>query len=500
MPDFTQPATTATGSPVEADSPLVDAPCGPVVGTVHPRDSRLKCFHAIPYGQAPVGADFLASPKPHSRWEAPRLCDHPGPTPQRRPYTRSSVLDEPSIAPRPGESILNLTVTVSNEVLARREGTKGIAGAPVMVWIHGGGFKSGVAHSALTDPWRFAQAGVVCVSISYRLGFEGFGWVEGLPTNRGLRDQQLALRWVQLNIAAFGGDPNRVTIAGHSAGGGSVLAHLVSPNSTALFNRALSVSGVLPTLTSTEAARRSAIFLDELGRRHGSDSALTASQLLQKQPDRSWIEAEFTAEERIFARPADPVMFIAERLARKPMSDLPFMPFVDGELLPRSVEQSLLDGQGADIALMFTYTSEEFTDICANFTEYFAGFDALSVLQAAGMRQADKYFEEHRHLPLPLLVGQLISDVFFPQLAEQLRCARTRAGGRTEVHEFTWSPARETSQPLPPLQRYSRHGMDLPFAFDTVDTTAGKRLVGDHPNRDLVEQTHQQWLRFITTA
>ncbi|MFZ8360668.1 carboxylesterase family protein, partial [Staphylococcus aureus] len=84
----------------------------------------------------------------------------------------------------------------------------------VLVWIHGGGFVSGSPASRWYDGHAFARDGVVTVTLSYRLGFDGFGAIDGAPSNRGLRDQIAALEWVRDEIRAFGGDPARVTIAG----------------------------------------------------------------------------------------------------------------------------------------------------------------------------------------------------------------------------------------------------------------------------------------------
>jgi carboxylesterase type B len=117
------------------------------------------------------------------------------------------------------------------------------AGCPVLVWIHGGGFLAGSPASPWYDGRSFAHAGVVTVTVGYRLGVEGFAPLDDVPTNLGLRDLLLALDWVRDNISAFGGDPGRVTLAGQSAGGGAVLALLSSPAARGRFQRAVSLSG-----------------------------------------------------------------------------------------------------------------------------------------------------------------------------------------------------------------------------------------------------------------
>jgi para-nitrobenzyl esterase len=114
----------------------------------------------------------------------------------------------------------------------------GARGLPVMVFIYGGAFVSGGSSTPLYDGARFARDGVVLVSFNYRLGVEGFLPLSGGETNVGLRDQIAALTWVQDNIAAFGGDPNMVTIFGESAGALSVDTLLAVPSTAGLFRRA----------------------------------------------------------------------------------------------------------------------------------------------------------------------------------------------------------------------------------------------------------------------
>ena len=114
----------------------------------------------------------------------------------------------------------------------------------MLVWIHGGGFSAGAGSDV--DPRRLVEAGpMIVVTVNYRLGVLGFLGLPGLPGSGsfGLLDQQQALRWVQRNIAAFGGDPGNVTLAGESAGADSVCAQLAAPGSAGLFRRAVLQSG-----------------------------------------------------------------------------------------------------------------------------------------------------------------------------------------------------------------------------------------------------------------
>ena len=112
-----------------------------------------------------------------------------------------------------------------------------------MVWIHGGAYAIGMSSLPEYDGGRLARdGGVVVVTFNYRVGIEGFAQIEGAPANRGLLDQIAALEWVRDDIRAFGGDPDRVTVFGESAGGGSVAALLAMPRAAGLFGRAVAQS------------------------------------------------------------------------------------------------------------------------------------------------------------------------------------------------------------------------------------------------------------------
>jgi para-nitrobenzyl esterase len=197
---------------------------------------------AVSGGYAFRGLPYAAPPTGDLRWRPPQ-----------RPLSWSGVRDASEFAPScpqkpnlfapPGpqsEDCLDLNVSTPT---LRREAKR-----PVLVWIHGGGFTEDGALNY--DGTKLAADGIVVVTINYRLGALGFlahpalAWRPGGPAgNYGLMDQQAALRWIKRNIARFGGDPHNVTIAGQSAGGVSVLAHLVSPGSRELFRRAIVESG-----------------------------------------------------------------------------------------------------------------------------------------------------------------------------------------------------------------------------------------------------------------
>jgi para-nitrobenzyl esterase len=171
-PDPTSAATT--------DGPVVRTAAGLVRGIQ--RDGS-AAFLGIPFAQPPVGDLRFAAPAPALSWEGIRDAVAYGATPQRG-ETGMTLIPEPSI---PGEETLNVNV-FTPDVDGR---------LPVLVWIHGGGFVSGSTASPWYDGASFARDGVVLVTVSYRLGFDGFGDIEGAPSNRGVRDWLAALEWVQ---------------------------------------------------------------------------------------------------------------------------------------------------------------------------------------------------------------------------------------------------------------------------------------------------------------
>ncbi|WP_258566812.1 carboxylesterase family protein [Microbacterium sp. Se5.02b] len=151
------------------------------------------------------------APQPTTAWHGVREATRFGPTPPQHPYAGEigELLGSVRID---GDDILTANVWAPTEA----------SGAPVLLWIHGGALERGTAALPLYDGTVFANAGVVFVSINYRLGSEGFSVLDGAPRNLGLRDAAAALEWVHREIAAFGGDPARITAMGESAGGAVV--------------------------------------------------------------------------------------------------------------------------------------------------------------------------------------------------------------------------------------------------------------------------------------
>jgi carboxylesterase type B len=194
----------------------------------------VNTFKGIPYAAPPFGANRLRPPRPVEPWSGVRDALAYGPKSPQPPYPPqvALLLTESVVS---GEDCLSLNIWSPD---------LGSAGQPVMVWIPGGMF---AYHGTGGSPWydgsRFARDGVVCVTINYRVAADGFLYLGGGDANRGLLDQVAALEWVRENIAAFGGDPDNVTIFGESAGAMSVGTLLAMPRARGLFRRAVAQSG-----------------------------------------------------------------------------------------------------------------------------------------------------------------------------------------------------------------------------------------------------------------
>jgi para-nitrobenzyl esterase len=208
-------------------------------------DSRgVTSYKGVPFAAPPIGDLRWKPPQPTARWDGVRKADHFGNScvqkegRSRPPWTEPFMVQGPT-----GEDCLYLNVWTAAKSASERR--------PVMVWFHGGGFTEGSASIAVYDGTQFAKRGVVLVGVNYRLGVLGFLTYpalskeseHGVSGNYGLLDQIAALQWVQKNIAAFGGDPKRVTIFGQSAGAGAVYDLMQSPLAKGLFVRAISESG-----------------------------------------------------------------------------------------------------------------------------------------------------------------------------------------------------------------------------------------------------------------
>lgn len=251
----------AASSGARAQPAILDAPCGPLRGMTV--DAGVQAFLGIPYAEPPIGPLRYASPRPARRWTAVHDATRPGAASIQTLAGAAAWLYEG--AEPQDESCLFLNVWTPSTAGRR----------PVMVWLHGGAWRTGRGNAAGTDGTALAaRGGVVVVTVNYRLG--ALGWLAhpalqdpdtGTFANWGLQDQILALKWVQDNIAAFGGDPKRVTLFGQSAGGSSTASIAQDPRHRRLLQRAIVESGSLHGAPAFPEVPTAAAYADALALR-----------------------------------------------------------------------------------------------------------------------------------------------------------------------------------------------------------------------------------------
>lgn len=257
-------AGAAVSSPSAADPTgervVVQSPAGALAGVTV---DGVRAFKGVPYAVPPVGQGRWRPPAPAPHWTGVRDASAFGPA-CVQPTPRMQTIYSSDLG-RTSEDCLTLNIW----------GAAHAKDAPVIVWIHGGALVAGSSRETLYDGARLASEGVVVVSINYRLGVLGYlahpalsaESADGVSGNYGLMDQIEALRWVQRNIAAFGGDPQNVTIAGESAGGLSVMYLMASPPARGLFAKAIAQSAYMISTPELKTAKYGAPSAEDAGAR-----------------------------------------------------------------------------------------------------------------------------------------------------------------------------------------------------------------------------------------
>ncbi|CAN7944867.1 unnamed protein product [Ixodes pacificus] len=319
----------------KADTIVRQTRLGMVKGIIVEAYGRLvEVYKGIPFAEPPLGNLRFKEPLPRSPWEGTydtttrtRVCHQ---------VLRTNFFNN---AENFTEDCLHLGIWTPSEA----------ANSPVLVWIHGGGFAYGSGFREASDGLVLAATrGLVLVAISYRLGILGFLNANSphAPGNQGLLDQHLALQWVQDNIRFFGGDPESVTIIGHSAGAMSVHAHILSPMSRGLFKRAVMLSGSHNNIDFMESVHESTI--------KGND---VAKLLGCSKYDRDLVSHPDEVLECLRSKTADELaLAVTEVTAPKPFS---FFPTFHDQFLPRVPAVAMDRGFFQDIDVLVGVTSDE---------------------------------------------------------------------------------------------------------------------------------------------
>ena len=445
---------------MDVTEPVVRTAAGLVRGRAK---DGVAVFRGIPFAQPPVGDLRFAAPRPARPWDGVREAATFGPPPPQSGF----LLTPMSPAAPDADPDDWLTVNVFSPDL-------GAAGLPVMVWIYGGAYRFGASSLLGYDGTSLARQNVVVVTFNHRIGVEGYAYLPGVPANRALLDQVAALRWVRENIAAFGGDPDRVTVFGESAGAGAIASLLVMPAAAGLFRRAIAQS-VPGTFFSPGPGRRG-----HRGHRGRGRAARHHRSLRGRRPGPA-------------GRRLGPVRTQDHPWGAVAHTGVPFSPVVDGEVLPVAPWQALAAGAARDIDLLAGHNRDEYR----LFTEL-SGLRGKVTDEAAsralrGLAGADgeaAYREAYPDADAETLFELVNSDWLFRMPTLHLAQAHAAAGGRTFLYQVSY-PASEAGLG-------ACHAIDVPLVFG-VYQGIGRMLFGPEPPASAValgDLMRSQWAAF----
>src|SRR5580693_7377846 len=428
---------------MDETQPVVRTAGGQVRGRT---EADVAVFRGIPFARPPVGGLRFAAPLPAEPWDGVREAVAFGPPPPQS----GSVLPLPPPSASGADPDDWLTVNVFSPDL-------GAARLPVMVWIYGGAYRSGAASNPGYDGTLLARQNVVVVTFNHRVGVEGYAYLPGVPANRALLDQVAALRWVRENIAAFGGDPDRVTVFGESAGAGAIAALLVMPAAAGLFRRAIAQSVPGTFFSPALAADVTAAIAEQAG------LPATAEAFKAAEPARLAAAADTV-------RPGD----YPGRWGRVALTPTPFSPVIDGEVLPVVPWRAVAEGAARGIDLIAGHTRDEYR----LFTEIYGLRGKVTAEQASQALNAladggeAEYRREYPDAGPETLFELVHSDWLFRMPSLHLAQAHAAAGGRTFLYEVRY-PASQAGLG-------ACHGIDVPLVFGVYESL-GHRLFGPEP-------------------
>jgi para-nitrobenzyl esterase len=443
-----------------------------LVEGVSSTDGNVDIFKGIPYAAPPVGPLRWKEPQPLKPWEGVRKAAEFGPRCMQGRIYEDMVFRDAG----PSEDCLYLNVWAPK--------VKGPEKLPVMVWVYGGGFQAGATSEPRQDGEQLAHKGVIVVSMNYRLGIFGFYSHPELTAesthfasgNYGLLDQAAALKWVHQNIAAFGGDPNKVTIFGESAGSFSVSALMASPLSKEFVHGAIGESGAffgktLGAKPLAESQKRDAVFAERLGMR-------------------SLKELRAADAERLL----DAVL--------KNKGEYRFSPNIDGYFMPADAYEIYAKGRQAHVPLMAGWNRDE-----GNYHGFLADQPVNKETYAAKIRtrfggsapEAMKLFPADSEEQLKSSAGFLASTDFIAFGTWKWIETHLKTGGSPVFrYEFDQAPPGGDGNDGDKVGAFAYHSAEIEFVFGTLDSKKGISWRPD--DYKLSELLATYWTNFAKTG
>ncbi|WP_213978972.1 carboxylesterase family protein [Sphingomonas sp. dw_22] len=447
-------ALVLAGPAAAQSGPVVDAPSGAVQGSA---EGELKVFRGIPYAVPPVRAMRWRPPAPMQHWKGVRAATAFGPA-CVQPQSKTPSVYSPAEPLPVSEDCLTLNIWAPRDA----------QNAPVFFWIHGGALVTGSSREAMYDGKRLAERGVIVVSINYRLGVLGWLAHPGLTAespqhvsgNYGLLDQIAALGWVRHNIAAFGGDPGNVTIAGESAGALSVMYLLESPLARGLFHKGIAESAYMISMPELKKAV------------YGAPSGEAAGQMLATGLQAADLSA-------LRGMDAQAITDAAAKLGYGPWGT------VDGLVLPQQMVDAFGQGKQAPVPLLAGFNQGEIRSLmilAPKAPDTAAEYEA-TIRDRYG-ELADAFLRLYPAADYKESILATTRDGLYGWTSERLARRQTTLGVPAYLYLFDHGyPAMDEAG------LHAFHASELPFAFGTFDNTpprwpkipdtAGERALSD---------------------
>ncbi|XP_048343212.1 cholinesterase-like [Sphaerodactylus townsendi] len=475
------------------DGTIVVTTSGLIQGKHLPAGSRsVTAYLGIPYAEPPVGKLRFQKPVPRKPWSHILKATNFGRSCPQKLLSGIPDAELWSVNTHLSEDCLFLNVWVPHPWPSTP--------AAVLVWIYGGGFFVGTTSLVIYDgAFLAANENVIVVSMNYRLGALGFlSLPPAAPGNMGLLDQQLALRWTRENAAAFGGDPSRITIFGHSAGGVSVHYHLLSPGSQPLFDRAVLQSGTSITpwawVNPEEAKRRALVLAQLMGCTEEEGSAIL--NCLQEKP-----MEEFQKDTSSVVDP-------------KIVLNLPFIPTTDGHFLPddpqklvesrRFQGKPIMIGTTSDEGSLFLFQSAPLLNISneclltwekllegLNISIRNATNDAIQAITRRYSKAEPEGPAQYRSA-----LSQAWGDYFFVCPANEVATETAKTGSPVYTYTFTH---RSVGSACPEWMG-SCHGSEVPYVFGTLTLLPGTNETHTEAELALIPQVMRYWAEFARSG
>lgn len=445
------------------DDVVVEAPAGPLHGEI---SGGVVSFKGIPYALPPIGERRWTPPQSHPDWVEMRAAKEFGAAcPQMKSRT-GSIYATP--LPKIDEDCLFLNVWAPPNA----------QNAPVFVWIHGGSLVSGAGSLPMYDGAKLArEQGMIVVSINYRLGVLGYfahpelsaESAENISGNYGLQDQILAMKWVRRNIAAFGGNPENVTVAGESAGALSVMLLMTSPKAQGLFDKAIAQSAYMVSMAPLR------------GHRNGHGSAEDAGLSYAKKMGEDTISA-------LRDIPAD------DLIERSAQTGFVSFGVIDDAYLTDQMPAIFDKGQQADVPILAGYNEGEIRSLRFLLPPAAKDEEAYeSAIRAGYGELADDVLKLYPSDTIKASMLAMTRDAMYGWTAERLVRSQTIKGHASYLYLFDHS--------YPAADRYDLrafHAMEIPYVFGTIYDVdpPWPQVPRNREERQLSDEMMQYWASF----